>query len=162
MDAPAEYPSAGRVSDDEHSRRAASFGAAARAYAEHRPDYPLAAIRWALEPAAGQAGHPVRILDLGAGTGKLTAQLAGLARDGLAAPSPALWRCGAPTSPSETAPSRPPPPSPLPLLPRRGPPPVAGRSAPACALPPPRPRARGGASPPSQAGEHTSELQSLP
>ena len=82
MDAPAEDPSAGRVTDDEHSRRAASFGAAARAYAEHRPDYPLAAIRWALEPAAGQAGHPVRILDLGAGTGKLTAQLAGLALDG--------------------------------------------------------------------------------
>src|SRR5258708_19318822 len=82
MDAPAEDPSAGRVTDDEHSRRAASFGAAARAYAEHRPDYPLAAIRWALEPAAGQAGHPVRILDLGAGTGKLTAQLAGLALAG--------------------------------------------------------------------------------
>ncbi len=82
MDAPAEDPSAGQVTDDEHTRRAASFGAAARAYAEHRPDYPLAAIRWALEPAAGQAGQPVRILDLGAGTGKLTAQLAGLALDG--------------------------------------------------------------------------------
>ena len=82
MDAPAEDRSAGQVTDDEHARRAASFGAAARAYAEHRPDYPLAAIRWALEPAAGQARHPVRILDLGAGTGKLTAQLAGLALDG--------------------------------------------------------------------------------
>src|SRR5258706_3646548 len=82
MDAPAEDPSAGRVTDDEHSRRAASFGAAARAYAEHRPDYPLAAIRWAIDPAAGQAEHPVRILDLGAETGKLTAQLAGLALDG--------------------------------------------------------------------------------
>ena len=82
MDVPAEDQAAGQVTDDEHARRAASFGAAARAYAEHRPDYPLAAIRWALEPAAGQAGHPVRILDLGAGTGKLTAQLAGLALDG--------------------------------------------------------------------------------
>jgi SAM-dependent methyltransferase len=82
MDAPAEGHSTGQVADDEHARRAASFGAAARAYAEHRPDYPLAAIRWALEPAAGQARHPVRILDLGAGTGKLTAQLAGLALDG--------------------------------------------------------------------------------
>lgn len=81
MNAPAEDQFAGQVSDDEHTRRAASFGAAARAYAEHRPDYPLAAIRWALEPAAGQAGNPVRILDLGAGTGKLTAQLAGLALD---------------------------------------------------------------------------------
>jgi SAM-dependent methyltransferase len=82
MDAPADDQSAAQVTDDEHARRAASFGAAARAYAEHRPDYPLAAIRWALEPAAGQARHPVRILDLGAGTGKLSAQLAGLALDG--------------------------------------------------------------------------------
>jgi SAM-dependent methyltransferase len=81
MNAPAEDQFAGQVTDDEHTRRAASFGAAARAYAEHRPDYPLAAIRWALEPAAGQAGNPVRILDLGAGTGKLTGQLAGLALD---------------------------------------------------------------------------------
>lgn len=81
MDVPAEDQAA-RQATDEHARRAASFGAAARAYAEHRPDYPLTAIRWALEPVAGQAGHPVRILDLGAGTGKLTAQLAGLALDG--------------------------------------------------------------------------------
>ena len=82
MDVPAEDQAARQATDDEHARRAASFGAAARAYAEHRPDYPLTAIRWALEPVAGQAGHPVRILDLGAGTGKLTAQLAGLALDG--------------------------------------------------------------------------------
>jgi len=82
MEVPAEDQAARQVTDDEHARRAVSFGAAARAYAEHRPDYPLTAIRWALEPVAGQAGHPVRILDLGAGTGKLTAQLAGLALDG--------------------------------------------------------------------------------
>lgn len=65
----------------EHATRAASFGAAAQAYATHRPDYPAAAIAWALEPAvslaAGQ-GRPVRILDVGAGTGKLTSQLAEL------------------------------------------------------------------------------------
>lgn len=66
----------------EHSRRAASFGAAAEDYARHRPDYPLAAIRWALEPIATPAGRPVRILDLGAGTGKLTAQLTGLRIEG--------------------------------------------------------------------------------
>ncbi|GAB1819052.1 class I SAM-dependent methyltransferase [Herbidospora sp. RD11066] len=30
-----------------------SFGTAAPAYAEHRPDYALAAVRWALEPALG-------------------------------------------------------------------------------------------------------------
>jgi SAM-dependent methyltransferase len=63
----------------EHARRAASFGPAAPAYAEHRPDYPMAAIRWALEPVPLPSGRPVKILDLGAGTGKLTAQLAGLA-----------------------------------------------------------------------------------
>jgi SAM-dependent methyltransferase len=65
----------------EHARRAASFGAAARAYATHRPDYPAAAIGWALEPARALAAvkqRPLRILDLGAGTGKLTAQLAAL------------------------------------------------------------------------------------
>jgi SAM-dependent methyltransferase len=83
MDAPAE----GELEQDEpaelrtrqeHSRRAASFGAAAEDYSRHRPDYPLAAIRWALEPIAVPAARPVRIIDLGAGTGKLTAQLAGL------------------------------------------------------------------------------------
>lgn len=65
----------------EHARRAASFGAAAQAYATHRPDYPAAAIGWALEPAVQLAAaqrRPLRILDLGAGTGKLTAQLAAL------------------------------------------------------------------------------------
>lgn len=64
--------------DGEHARRATSFGAAAAAYAEHRPDYPAAAIRWALDPITAQPGRPVRLLDLGAGTGKLTAQLASL------------------------------------------------------------------------------------
>ncbi|WP_067807899.1 class I SAM-dependent methyltransferase [Nocardia beijingensis] len=49
-----------------HARRASSFGA----HAEHRPDYPAAAIRWALAAAAHR--HPPTVLDLGAGTGKLT------------------------------------------------------------------------------------------
>lgn len=66
----------------EHARRAASFGTAATAYAEHRPDYPVAAIRWAIEPALRLEHRPVRILDIGAGTGKLTAQLADLTLDG--------------------------------------------------------------------------------
>jgi len=61
---------------DEYARRAASFGAAASAYAQHRPDYPQAAIDWALAPAQRLARRPAYILDLGAGTGKLTAQLA--------------------------------------------------------------------------------------
>ena len=45
-----------------------SFGLAAVAYAEHRPDYAQDAVRWALGSAPGP-----RVLDLGAGTGKLTA-----------------------------------------------------------------------------------------
>ena len=51
-------------------RHATSFGVAAVAYAEHRPDYAHPAVRWALGPAPGS-----RVLDLGAGTGKLTATL---------------------------------------------------------------------------------------
>jgi SAM-dependent methyltransferase len=53
-----------------------TFGAAAPAYAEHRPDYAEAAVRWALELAPGS-----RVLDLGAGTGKLTATLVALDAD---------------------------------------------------------------------------------
>jgi SAM-dependent methyltransferase len=60
----------------ERLRLGASFGTVAAAYAEHRPDYAEAAIRWALEPVA--AREPLRVLDLGAGTGKLTASLVGL------------------------------------------------------------------------------------
>ena len=51
-------------------RLSSSFGAAATEYAEHRPDYAPAAVRWALAMAPGP-----RVLDLGAGTGKLTAAL---------------------------------------------------------------------------------------
>jgi SAM-dependent methyltransferase len=58
------------------------FGAAAAAYAEHRPGYAEAAVRWALEPVRdgrpAQDGQPVRVADVGAGTGKLTATLIGL------------------------------------------------------------------------------------
>ena len=58
--------------DDLRARRANSFGARASAYAEHRPDYPAEAIRWVLEPL-GEGQH--QVLDLGAGTGKLTGGL---------------------------------------------------------------------------------------
>jgi SAM-dependent methyltransferase len=53
-----------------------SFGASAAAYAEHRPGYAEAAVRWALEPVEDR--QPVRVADIGAGTGKLTATLADL------------------------------------------------------------------------------------
>ncbi|SMD21238.1 class I SAM-dependent methyltransferase [Lentzea albidocapillata] len=58
---------------DLHARRADSFGAQAGAYAEHRPDYPVAAIRWALEPLG--TSERLDVLDLAAGTGKLTSGL---------------------------------------------------------------------------------------
>jgi SAM-dependent methyltransferase len=63
------------VEDEERMRRGSSFGAVAAAYAEHRPDYPEAAVRWCLAPAGREASR-LRVLDLGAGTGKLTAVLA--------------------------------------------------------------------------------------
>jgi SAM-dependent methyltransferase len=71
------------VDEDEWKRRGASFGAVAAAYDEHRPEYPEAAVRWCLAPAlaAGAAEVDVsglRVLDLGAGTGKLTGVLARL------------------------------------------------------------------------------------
>ena len=58
---------------DDRLLRGSSFGAAASAYAEHRPDYAEAAVRWALEPVWPR--RPLRVIDLGAGTGKLTATL---------------------------------------------------------------------------------------
>jgi SAM-dependent methyltransferase len=79
-DQAADHATAPDAKVAERARRAASFGAAATAYARHRPDYPIAAIRWALEPVGG-TGRPIRALDLGAGTGKLTAQLANLSVD---------------------------------------------------------------------------------
>src|SRR5438094_928298 len=57
------------------ARRASSFGMHAAAYAEHRPDYPVAGIRWAL---AGAAHDVDAVLDLAAGTGKLTEGLLAL------------------------------------------------------------------------------------
>jgi SAM-dependent methyltransferase len=59
----------------EHLRRASSFGSQASAYARHRPDYPSAAIEWSLgELSPG----PRQVLDLAAGTGKLTEGIRGL------------------------------------------------------------------------------------
>ncbi len=74
------------MDQDERVLHASSFGAAAVAYAEHRPDYARAAVRWAIEPALGP-----RVLDLGAGTGKLTATLVALGAEVVAVePDPAM------------------------------------------------------------------------
>lgn len=47
-----------------------SFGEAAQSYSEGRPGYPAEAVAWMLGTA------PLTVLDLGAGTGKLTVQVA--------------------------------------------------------------------------------------
>ncbi|HEV2373707.1 MAG TPA: methyltransferase domain-containing protein [Streptosporangiaceae bacterium] len=55
--------------------RATSFGAVADVYERGRPPYPAAAIEWLLPLGA------LRVLDVGAGTGKLTRQLSGMGLD---------------------------------------------------------------------------------
>jgi SAM-dependent methyltransferase len=65
--------------DELHAGRARSFGSVAAAYAQHRPDYPNQAVAWALESLTNGA----RVLDLAAGTGKLTK---------------AMLRCGVPAT----------------------------------------------------------------
>jgi len=55
--------------------RAHSFGAVAAAYDAGRPTFPADALRWILGPGR------LQILDLGAGTGKLTAVAAALGHD---------------------------------------------------------------------------------
>jgi SAM-dependent methyltransferase len=57
------------VNDDERARHAASFDGASEAYDRARPGYPDDALAWLVPPGARD------VLDLGAGTGKLTRQL---------------------------------------------------------------------------------------
>ena len=86
------------MEDAERLQRAASFGVGADAYERSRPAYPDQAIDWLL-PAGTH-----RILDLGAGTGKLTRQLAARGLDVTAVdPSGAMlseFRRAAPTVPA--------------------------------------------------------------
>jgi SAM-dependent methyltransferase len=75
-----------RADSDRSTSHALSFGAAAAAYAEHRPDYAIDAVRWALALAPGAT-----VLDLGAGTGKLTRTLIDLGAEVVAVePDPAM------------------------------------------------------------------------
>jgi SAM-dependent methyltransferase len=60
---------------DSKKVQAASFGAVADVYERARPTYPDEAVGWLLPPGAR------RVLDLGAGTGKLTRGLAGRGLD---------------------------------------------------------------------------------
>jgi SAM-dependent methyltransferase len=70
----------------EHARRASSFGTQAAAYATFRPEYPVAFLEWGVESIP----DPV-VLDLGAGTGKLTQGLLSLGIDVTAVePDPAM------------------------------------------------------------------------
>ena len=57
------------MSGDDAERRAGAFGSEADAYERGRPGYPRAAIEFCI------GKRPLRVLDLGAGTGKLAAEL---------------------------------------------------------------------------------------
>jgi SAM-dependent methyltransferase len=57
----------------DRAAHAASFGAAAAAYERSRPEYPAGALSWLLPDAPA----PEHVVDLGAGTGKLTRALVG-------------------------------------------------------------------------------------
>ena len=65
------------VSD--RAARSRSFETVAAQYERHRPDYPEEALRWAAELLGLAAG--ARVLDVGAGTGKLTRGLVALGFD---------------------------------------------------------------------------------
>jgi SAM-dependent methyltransferase len=62
------------VSD--RAARSRSFQSVAADYERHRPEYPVQALRWAAERLG--LGPGVRVLDVGAGTGKLTRGLVAL------------------------------------------------------------------------------------
>ena len=61
--------------DEEHQRLARSFGAVAESYDRGRPSFPPEAVRWLV------GDDPATVLEVGAGTGKLTQQLVALGHD---------------------------------------------------------------------------------
>ncbi|MEQ7005509.1 methyltransferase domain-containing protein [Actinopolymorpha sp. B17G11] len=78
----------------EAPHRATAFGTKAQAYAENRPSYPVEAVRWALDPVTDSGSPDLRglaVLDLAAGTGKLTEVLVAQGAEVLAVePDPAM------------------------------------------------------------------------
>ena len=63
----------------DRSARSRSFETVAAEYERHRPEYPEEALHWAAEQLGLEPG--ARVLDLGAGTGKLTRGLVAIALD---------------------------------------------------------------------------------
>lgn len=57
------------LSPEAMEERRLSFGSAAAAYDTFRPSYPVAAVRWAI------GSRPIRVLEIGAGTGLMTRAL---------------------------------------------------------------------------------------
>lgn len=72
------------MDDERHEVRATSFGGVADLYERARPGYPADAVKWLV-------GSAHRVVDLGAGTGKLTRQLVTLGCEVVAVePSPGM------------------------------------------------------------------------
>ena len=69
------------MTDAQRVARATSFGGAAAAYSTGRPSYPAAAVAWLV-------GGATRVVDVGAGTGKLTAGLVAAGLEVVAAVDP--------------------------------------------------------------------------
>ncbi len=67
----------------DREQMATSFGAQASAYEAGRPEYPVEAVGWMLEPVRAGDRAP-RVVDVGAGTGKLTRVIAGLGAETIA------------------------------------------------------------------------------
>jgi SAM-dependent methyltransferase len=89
------------------SDRARSFESVAAEYERHRPGYPEEALRWAAEQLGLDPG--ARVLDVGAGTGKLTRRLVSLGFDVMAvepgAPMLDQLRTGVPEAEALEAPA---------------------------------------------------------
>jgi SAM-dependent methyltransferase len=93
------------VSD--RANRSRSFETVAADYERHRPDYPEDALRWAAERLELSVG--ARVLDVGAGTGKLTRELVALGFEAVAvepgAPMLAQLREAVPAAETHVAPA---------------------------------------------------------